>query len=123
MFELKIGDVIHCAFNGDSYPYIVSSLSIYRKRIVADVLAIPSFLEDGRQVIPKFDMFKGESANTLLIPSEELLPLLVEYNLKCDREPKKIIQSRNRSYWHDLGDPKPTFNWYFGMSYSQNPHI
>lgn len=121
MFELKIGDVIHCSFNGDSYPYIVSSLSIYRKRIVADILPIPSFIDD-LQIIPKFDMFKGESANTLLIPPEQLLPILQEYNLNR-QEPKKIIQSVKKNYWHDLGNARPTFNWYFGMSYSQNPHI
>jgi len=126
MFDLNVGDVCHKSFNGDSYPYIVHETAICRGRKVCDLFAIPTLI-DNIQIIPSYDMYKGESANSLLLPNLEILGMLREkYKEDCSgiiiyNFHETIVQSFKKEYWHPVGDTKPAFRWYEGMRCSRNP--
>lgn len=126
MFDLNVGDVCHKSFNGDSYPYIVHYTAICRNRKVCDLYRIPTFI-DGIQIIPSFDMDKNECADTLLLPASEILKMLREKNseviegITLSNTHISIVQSKKKDYWHDVGNPHPTFRWFEGMRCARNP--
>lgn len=126
MFDLNVGDVCHKSFNGDSYPYIVHETAICRGRKVCDLYKIPTMI-GGIQIIPSYDMMKDEFAETLLLPNLEILHLLREKTFEVIEGNTifntdiSIVQSRKKDYWHDVGNPHPTFRWFEGMRCSRNP--